>query len=482
MSSKSIGKNTFYNTIKSVSSIIFPLITFPYISRVLLPDNVGKINFGISVVAYFSLIASLGITTYAIRECAKCRDDRGELSKTASEIYSLNIVTTLISYFFLGVTLLLFQDFENYRLLIIIQSLSIFFSTLGTDWINNAMEDFGYITARTLVVQLVSLVLMFAFVHEPDDYMIYAVILLVSSSGAQLFNVFYRRRYCDISFTKNIQWRKHFKPVMLLFSMQLAMIVYVNSDTTILGFMKGDTEVGLYSIPVKIYNIVQSLVTASWLGIIPQMAIGFAQKDYALLNKLLRYAFNYTLILGLPCLVGICLMAEGRVLIIAGEAYLGCVLSLRIIMLALLASFVGGFLTNLIMLPSGRDKLSFISSVISAILNLGLNFVLIPIYGLNAAAFTTFVSMLVGILIKLPFVEKKLKFDYMKKDMWSPVIGCIAMAMVIYGIDSMIEGTFIRTVSQGVSCVVVYVAILLFLRNEFMMQMVAGIKKKFMRG
>lgn len=482
MSSKSIGKNTFYNTIKSVSSIIFPLITFPYISRVLLPDNVGKINFGISVVAYFSLIASLGITTYAIRECAKCRDDRGELSKTASEIYSLNIVTTLISYFFLGVTLLLFQDFENYRLLIIIQSLSIFFSTLGTDWINNAMEDFGYITARTLVVQLVSLVLMFAFVHEPDDYIIYAVILLVSSSGAQIFNVFYRRRYCDISFTKNIQWRKHFKPVILLFSMQLAMIVYVNSDTTMLGFMKGDTEVGLYSIPVKIYNIVQNLVTASWLGIVPQMAIGFAQKDYASLNKLLRYAFNYTLILGLPCLVGICLMSEGIVLIIAGEAYLGCVLSLRIIMLALLASFVGGFLTNLIMLPSGRDKLSFISSVISAILNLGLNFVLIPIYGLNAAAFTTFVSMFVGILIKLPFVEKKLKFDYMKKDMWSPVIGCIAMAMVIYGIDSMTEGTFIRTVSQGVSCVVVYVAILLFLRNEFMIQMVAGIKKKFMRG
>ena len=447
-----------------------------------MPDNVGKINFGISVVAYFSLIASLGITTYAIRECAKCRDDRGELSKTASEIYSLNIVTTLISYFFLGVTLLLFQDFENYRLLIIIQSLSIFFSTLGTDWINNAMEDFGYITARTLVVQLVSLVLMFAFVHEPDDYIIYAVILLVSSSGAQIFNVFYRRRYCDISFTKNIQWRKHFKPVILLFSMQLAMIVYVNSDTTMLGFMKGDTEVGLYSIPVKIYNIVQNLVTASWLGIVPQMAIGFAQKDYASLNKLLRYAFNYTLILGLPCLVGICLMSEGIVLIIAGEAYLGCVLSLRIIMLALLASFVGGFLTNLIMLPSGRDKLSFISSVISAILNLGLNFVLIPIYGLNAAAFTTFVSMFVGILIKLPFVEKKLKFDYMKKDMWSPVIGCIAMAMVIYGIDSMTEGTFIRTVSQGVSCVVVYVAILLFLRNEFMIQMVAGIKKKFMRG
>ena len=482
MSSKSIGKNTFYNTIKSVSSIMFPLITFPYISRVLLPDNVGKINFGISVVAYFSLIASLGITTYAIRECAKCRDDRYELSKTASELYSLNIVTTLIAYLFLGIMLMFFQDFENYRLLIIIQSVSIFFSTLGTDWINNAMEDFGYITARTLVVQLVSLVLMFVFVHEPDDYMIYAVILLVSGSGAQIFNVFYRRRYCDVGFTKNIQWRKHFKPVMLLFSMQLAMIVYVNSDTTMLGFMKGDTEVGLYSIPVKIYNIVQSLVTASWLGIVPQMAIGFAKRDYVSLNKLLRYAFNYTLILGLPCLVGICLMAEGIVLIIAGEAYLGCVLALRIIMLALLTSFVGGFLTNLIMLPSGRDKLSFISSVISAILNLGLNFVLIPIYGLNAAAFTTFVSMFVGVLIKLPFVEKKLKFDYMKKDMWSPVIGCIAMAMVICGIDSMTEGTFIRTVSQGVSCVVVYVAILLFLRNEFMIQMVAGIKKKIMRG
>ena len=133
MQKSSVKKNTIFNTIKTVFGIIFPLITFPYISRVLMAENVGKVNFGNSIVSYFSLIASLGVSTYAIRECSKVRDNQDELNKTASQIFSINIVSTLISYLALAVTLIVARPLDNYRELICIQSATILFTTLGAD-------------------------------------------------------------------------------------------------------------------------------------------------------------------------------------------------------------------------------------------------------------------------------------------------------------------------------------------------------------
>lgn len=477
----SVNKNALYNTIKSVAGIVFPLITFPYITRVLLTDNVGKINFGNSIISYFSLIASLGITTYAVRECSKCRDDKEKLSTIASEIFSLNVITTIISYALLFLTLTVFKNLESYRFLIVIQSLVIVFTTLGTDWINNAVEDFGYITARTLIFQIVSLILMFIFVRTQDDYIKYAVIVLISNSGAQIANIFYRRKYCKVRFTRHINWKNHLKPVILLFSMQLAMVIYVNSDTTMLGLIKGDTEVGLYSVSVKIYNIIQTLVTAVQTVLIPQLAIGYANKDYPSINRLLRYGFNFMLVLGLPCLIGINIVAEGIVVILSGETYLGCVLSLRILTGALLASFMAGYLGNLIMLPAGKDKLSLISSCVSAILNIVLNLILIPYYGLNAAAFTTLVSMLVGFFIKLPFVDKNVSFSYIKKDIWSPMVACILMTVAGYAVGVLVGDLIIKTLVQMGSCVIVYLLTLILMKNQFAIDILNGVKRKFKR-
>ncbi len=477
----SVNKNALYNTIKSVAAIVFPLITFPYITRVLLTENVGKVNFGNSIISYFSLIASLGITTYAVRECSKCRDDKEKLSIIASEIFSLNIITTIISYLFLTITLVFFKNLESYRLLIVIQSMVIVFTTLGTDWLNNAMEDFGYITVRTLLFQVVSLVLMLLFVKTQGDYIKYAVIVLVSNSGAQVTNIFYRRKYCRVRFTRHIHLKKHLGPVMLLFSMQLAMVIYVNSDITMLGIMKGDVQVGLYSVSVKVYNIIQTLVTAVQTVLIPQLAISYTKKDYTSINRLLRYGFNFMLVLGLPCLIGINIIAEGAVVILSGEAYMGSVLSLRILTVALLASFMAGYLGNLIMLPSGRDTLSLVSSCISALLNIVLNLILIPQYGLNAAAFTTFVSMLAGFFIKLPFVDKTISFDFIKKDLWTPLLACALMAGAGYFVGLFVEELIIKTLIQIAICVTVYLLALIIMKNEFLLDMLDPIKRRIKR-
>ena len=142
MGKSNVKANTLYNTIKTLFGILYPLITFPYISRVLMAENVGKINFAHSVVSYFSLIASLGVTTYAIRECAKVRGDQEKLNQTAGQILSINLVSTLVAYLALGVTLIVARPLDHYRVLICIQSSTLIFTTLGADWLNTAMEDF----------------------------------------------------------------------------------------------------------------------------------------------------------------------------------------------------------------------------------------------------------------------------------------------------------------------------------------------------
>ena len=260
MKEKSIKINAVLNVIKTISSIIFPLITFPYISRVLMPDNVGKVNFGSSFVSYFSLIASLGITTYAIRECSAKRKNKEKLSRTASQIFSINVITTIIAYVSMAIILLLFRNLDSYRTLIIIQSTAILFATLGCDWLNSAMEDFAFITVRTIAFQIISLVLMFAFVRKPSDYITYAAITVLSSSGANIINIFYRKKYCTVRFVRQMNLKRHFKPILLLFVMLLVQTIFNSADVTMLGLMKGDYEVGLYSIAVKITNLVCQLV------------------------------------------------------------------------------------------------------------------------------------------------------------------------------------------------------------------------------
>ena len=193
---KSLSINVLLNTLKTVLGIIFPLITFPYISRVLGVENVGKVNFSSSVVSYFMLIAAFGISTYAIREGAKIRDNRKEFIEFSNQVFTINVLTTVLAYFLLGILIIFSAKIRNYTGLIIILSTAIVFVTIGADWLNTIYEDFGYITVRTLAFQIISLVLMFVFVKESGDYYKYAVITVISSAGGNLCNFFSSKKIC----------------------------------------------------------------------------------------------------------------------------------------------------------------------------------------------------------------------------------------------------------------------------------------------
>ena len=158
MKKKSLGVNALLNSLQTILNLIFPLITFPYASRILSVDGMGKFNFSSSIVSYFSLIASLGISTFAIREGAKYRDDRDKISKFASRVFTFNLASTLISYIALAITLLVAPALHKYLTSILLISISIILTTLGTDWIYTIFEEYGYLTLRNIIFKILSFI------------------------------------------------------------------------------------------------------------------------------------------------------------------------------------------------------------------------------------------------------------------------------------------------------------------------------------
>ncbi len=474
----SIKKNAIYNIVKTVSSIVFPLITFPYISRVLLPDNVGKIHFGLSVISYFTLIATLGITTHAIRECAAVKNDRNKLNNTSSQIFSINLITTFIAYLALAIVLLLFRRLDNYRLIIIIQSFAILATTLGADWINSATEDFGFITMATVSFQVIAIVLMFVFVKEPNDYLKYVVISLAASSGANIVNIFYRARICKTAFTFKIDLKKHLVPIILLFVMILAQTIFTNVDVLMLGLQIGDWEVGIYSTANKLYAIVLQVVTSLMWVVLPRLTNYFLEKKYDEISKLLRKVLAFNALLGLPCAVGCFMMSKEIILIAAGNDYVESVPVLKILMIGFVFTvFGGGFIGNAVLLPAKKEKLFMIVCCITAVVNVVTNYVFIPRFGAKAAAGTTSFCAFLILVLLLPFWDKKIRIERKLKVFLTPVTGCIGIVLTCLLFQN-IPDLWLRTALSIMTSAIVYFTILLIGKNELLIELLIRIKKK----
>lgn len=478
MEETNIKKNTIYNFIKTISSLIFPLITFSYTNRTLLPDNAGKVGYGMSIVSYFALLASLGISTYAIRECSKCRAKKIELERLASEIYSLNLVTTAIAYVFLIGSLFCFAKLHDYRILIIIQSVTIICTTVGADWLNSALEDFKYITIRTLIFQLIALCLMFIFVHEPGDYLIYALISVVSGGGAQLCNIHYRKRFCNLSFTTSINFRRHLTPIMFMFGMILFQTIFNNLDVTMIGNYIGDREVGIYNAAYKVMNIVNQVVASLLWVVLPRLSQYFEIHDYKRINALLRKVLSFYILIGLPCFVGIEMIAEDVVVALSGPEYKEAAAVLRILMIGFLFMMVGGnFWGNAVLLPSKKERRFMIICMVSTIVNVILNGIFIPRYGAKAAATTTAIAELIVLILLMIKRNKNIKVDRVKSICVSPVVGCMGIVLICV-MFKQVANIWIRFIGSIAVSASFYFLINLLMKNEMMCELMLYMKNK----
>lgn len=470
MKKKSLWINAFLNGLKSILNLIFPLITFPYITRVLSVSGIGIYNFSNTYVGYFVLISGLGIATYAVREGAKYRNQKEKIEEFSSQIFSINIIATIIAYILLFISLFLFGNLNNYVTCILIFSLQILFTTLGTEWIYTIYEDYAYITIRSIVFKIISIILLFILVRKPSDYLWYATITVVAAVGSNILNFAHAKSFINIKFTLKTNWQYHLKPILIIFASAVAVTIYVSSDTTILGLIKNDYAVGIYSTSVKIYQIAQNLLSAILTVTIPRLAMLWGQKRRKEYNNLLTQVINTLGVLVLPASVGLIMLSKEVVLIIAGHKFLPSVNSLRIITWAIIFSIFAWIFSDCVLIPAKREKKVLRNTLITAVINVILNFIFIPSMSYDGTSLSTVIAEFSVMVMNGYSCHDIIKPIIFKRDtlknLFESIIGCIGIVIVCllcqWGWDSMIW----RTVFSVILSVPMYVAILVLLGNE----------------
>lgn len=470
MKKKSLGLNAFLNGLRSVLNLFFPLITFPYVSRVLSVPGIGIYNFSNTYINYFILIAGLGIATYAVREGAKYRENKDKINDFVSQIFSLNMIATVIAYLLLFASLIIFKNLRNYISCILIFSLQILFTTLGTEWIYTIYEDYTYITIRSIVFKMISIVLLFLLVRRPEDYLIYAAITVFSAVGSNLLNFIHARNFVHIKLTTKTNWKYHLKPILIIFASAIAVTIYVSSDTTILGLLKNDYAVGIYSTSVKIYQIAQGLLSALLTVTIPRLAFLWGRRRISEYNQVLSKVIDSLGILVLPTAVGLIMLSREVILIIASEKYLPSVNSLRIISWAIIFSIFSWIFSDCVLIPAKRENFVLRNTVITAIENIILNFILIPFLSYDGTSLSTVIAEFTVMIMNGYSCRDIIKPVIFKKDtlknLLDSIIGCVGIVVVCLLCDIGFKSLWLKTIFSVVLSVIMYGAILILLKNK----------------
>lgn len=404
---KSLKLNFVMNALLTMSSFIFPLISFPYVSRILLPEGTGKVSFATSLIAYFTMFAQLGIPTYGVRACARVRDDRIALTRTAQELLIINLVMTALSYAALILSLLFVPRLHGERTLYLLVSLSILFNTVGMEWLYKALEQYTYITVRSIAFKLVALVAMFALIHSRDDYVIYGGITIFASSASGVLNLIHARKFISLHPVGGYHFKPHLKAVAVFFAMACASTVYTNLDTVMLGFMTSDEMVGYYNAAVRIKSILVSIVTSLGAVLLPRASYYVEHGEMDRFRQITRKALNFVFLAAVPMMVYFILFARQGIFLLSGENYAGSVLPMQWIMPTLLFIGLSNVLGIQILVPLGRERVVLWSIVAGAVVDVVLNAVLIPGYGATGAAIATSVAELVVLAVQFVILGRE---------------------------------------------------------------------------
>lgn len=444
--------NAILNMIKQACTVVFPLLTFPYVSRVLGTENYGKVAFVNSIISYLALFAGLGISTYAVREGAQIRDDSKKVNNFVNEIFSINVCSTIISLFALALIVIFSKTLQAYSRLIFLYSSAVVLTTLGSDWVNTIFEDFRYITIRYIVIQILCLLPIFLLVRDRGDYYYYTVILVLSGYGGNILNLVYIRRYVRRRFTFKLNLKKHFKPIVILFSSVVAVRIYLNSDVTMLGFIRGDVETGIYGAVSKIYTMAKELINAITIAMIPRIANLLNEKKREDVNSISESTVKSLLMLIMPMAVGIFILSSDIIAIVNGAEYLQGSVALQILSLALPFAVLSCFYSNAVLIPNRKEKMYLIATFIAATANIVLNFFFIRNWGMNGAAITTVLAEIMVFIIVQKDCKSLVDIKIEKKFVMAILIGCLGVWGICMASKIIIENLLVRVVvSVGVS-------------------------------
>ena len=405
---KSLKKNIIYSSILTAANYIFPLVTYPYVSRVLGVDNIGACNFVDSVINYFILFSMLGISTVGIREISQARSDREKLNQTFSRLFTINTVSTTVVLIALLVSMFTVPQLRENSHLMWIGVLKLISNYLLIEWLYKGLEEFKYITSRTVLVKCLYVVAVFLFIKSPADTTIYYMLLTLMITGNALINIVHSRKYVKYSLTLQ-KSSALLKAIIILGIYAFLTSMYTTFNVVYLGFECGDTEVGYYATSTKIYRMILSVFTAVTGVMMPRLASLLSEGKFGTFRSLLKKSFRILFIIFIPTSFAIGIFAPQIIHLIAGAGYEGAIMPLRIISPLLLIIGLEQIIIIQGLMPMKKDKEVLINSAAGAATGIIANLILVPQYGATGAAISWFAAECVVLTSSSIFFIKAMK-------------------------------------------------------------------------
>lgn len=479
MKVSSVKFNFLMNLILTASNFLFPLITFPYVSRILLPEGTGKVAFAVSVITYFSMLAAFGVSSYGVRATAQVRDDKLALSKVTQEILFINFIVMLLAYGLFFICLNAIPELQAEPKLFLIVSSMILFTTIGAEWLYKGLEQYQYITIRTIIFRLIALVATFLFVKSKDDYLVFAVITVFASVGSGLINFINLRKIIWFKYLGGYQPKKHLKSMFIFFLTSFAIAIYTLTDSAMLGFITNETEVGFYNAAIRIKAILLSIVTSLGIVLLPRLSYYIKNNMMDEFNQALNKSINFVFVISLPVAIFFMLFAKPTIFVLAGDMYADAVLPLQIIMLAIIFVGITNILGIQILIPLGKDTALFVSVVLAALVNIGANLWLMPKFASVGAAISVVLAEFAVLLIQLLMVRKFFPILFIGIEYLKIFFVLFLSSSISYYIYFMLPySMFVNLMFISILFGVIYLLGLVMLKEKFVYYLFTVVKKK----
>lgn len=479
---KSIKINMLLNSFLRVSSMIFPLVTFPYVSRILGAEGMGKITFSNSIVTYFLMLVELGIPTYGIRVCSKVKQDKKKLSKVVYELLLIESILALFTSIILGISVCIIPKLYENKATIAIFSLTFFLNAIGVEWLYRALEEYSYITWRSLIFKCISMILMFLMIHDVSDLVIYAFLIVLASNGSYLCNIFNIRKYiCSIKiFNKRLHCFKHIRPTLTFFAMTVATTVYTSLDNIMLGFMTTDVDVGYYAVSVKVKTFLVSVITSIGIVLLPRATVAAEMEDEKHFNNLLDMSLHVVVLMAIPMATFFMVYARQTIFILSGTEYESSILPMQILLITVFFIGITNILGYQVLVPLNGERAMLLSVTIGLVIDLIINLVLIkPLHGIGTAIGTLLAEF--GVFIVQVIVIKRVYkieipiFKYYKA--W--ISGLFSLGIIL--VYKKIELNFYFSMFSGAIVYFgIYCVLLILFKDEIIYPMAINILSKVM--
>lgn len=442
-----IKKNFIYNVTYQILILIIPIVTSPYISRVLGAERLGIYSYTYSVVYYFMLFAMLGLNNYGNRQIAKVKDNKEELNKNFCSIYALQLCSSIIMII-IYIVYLIFGVSSNNEIALI-QIIYLISTAFDINWFFFGMEKFKLTVTRNTIIKIITCLSVFLFVRQKDDLYIYTIIMSLGTLVSQLLLCPFLKKYVKfqkVTLKKDI--KKHIKPCLVLFIPVIAVSLYKIMDKIMLGNMTNMTQVGLYENAEKITNILSVIITALGVVMLPRMSNLIANGEIEKGKKYIEKSIIFTMFMSSALSFGIMSISNRFVVWFFGEEFSGAGIILQFLAITIIFISVANVIRTQYIIPMERDKSYIISVSLGAIVNIIFNLILIPKYQAVGAAIGTVIAEFSVMMYQIIDVRKELDiFKYLKNGTKYLIIG-ITMYILVANLKVDLESNLIILIIQ----------------------------------